>query len=90
MATKTSDPHGVVAEKGRLNTQITALSAAITAWTGDNNGRIDLVLKNCEASFRVNGLSSAVHTTSSTGPALGPNMLGTSVGSFGLENVSTA
>ncbi len=82
MASNTQDPLGVVAERARLDVQITTLTAAISAWSGDSNGLNDMRLKNSEASFRVNSLTTATtnHLT---------NMAGTAFNQFGLEIVST-
>jgi hypothetical protein len=73
-----NDPHGIVSEKAKLNTQITALSASITAWTGDSNGLRDLQTKICEASFRINRAST------------GGTMSGTAFAGFAIENISTS
>lgn len=77
-----NDPQGIAAERIRLNALVTQNTAAIAAWTGDNNGLRDLQTKNSEASFRLNTLTTA--STSNLG-----NMGGTSYAGFGLEKIST-
>lgn len=82
MATRTADPLGVVAERGLINTQLTALSNSIAAYTvgvtGDLQGLRDMQIKAAQISFRLNSLSSV------------DNNSGTALAGFGLENCSTA
>ncbi len=77
-----NDPLGIAAERIQLNAFQVINSAAITAWTGDINGLRDLQTKNCEAGFRLNGL-----TTASVNVLV--NMGGTAYAGFGLEKMST-
>ncbi len=77
-----NDPQGIAAERIRLNAIVTARTAEIAAWTGDTNGLRDLQTQNNEASFRLNGLTTA-------GTNVLVNMAGTSFAGFGLEEMST-
>jgi len=77
-----NDPLDLAGERVRLNNLQTINSAAISAWTGDINGLRDLQAKNCEAGFRLNGL-----TTASVNVLV--DMGGTGFAGFGLEKMST-
>src|SRR5262249_32038597 len=72
-----NDPQAIASERVRLNAQQTTLAAAISAWTGDQNGLTDLRIKIAEGSFRLNRTST------------GGNMSRTSFAGFDLEQIST-
>ena len=54
-----NDPQGIAAERVRLNAKLAALGTAISAWTGDNNGRRDLQMQACFIADRLNLSSTA-------------------------------
>jgi hypothetical protein len=89
MATKTTDPHGIVGKKIQTVNQVAAQSSQIAAYvvgvTGDLAGLRDLQVINSENVFRLNGMSTLVHSST-----VNINGAGTSANMFGLENVSTA
>jgi hypothetical protein len=78
MAGPTTDPLGVVLRTQMDINRLSTLAIAIAAWTGDNNGRMDMVIKQSEINFELN-----------TPATVTSNGFGTSMHGFVLENVST-
>jgi len=74
MTAPATDSLGLSAERIALNARLTSLGTAIAAWTGDTNGRRDLVRIQQQIYDRLNLSSTAV---------------GTAFAGFGMGGVST-